>query len=192
MPASQGRAARSRTSLVLLTLLLAATGCGRGTGAGRPEPDRSEAGTADSGSPQPASGSEPACGQPLRLPAAGPLTLAGRFPARAAVGAATVAGTVEATSTAAVGGVVRPDADLYLVRDGRVVAVPLPQDAVGTRWDLPAGATRRLPAVAGLRSCATGEPVPAGSYQLYTRVTVVPDQGAAVESFGGPWPLEVG
>jgi hypothetical protein len=30
-----------------------------------------------------------------------------------------------------------------------------------------------------------------GSYELYARVVLTPDDGAAVESFGGPWPLRV-
>ena len=30
-----------------------------------------------------------------------------------------------------------------------------------------------------------------GGYELYARVVVTPDDGAAQRAFGGPWPLRV-
>jgi hypothetical protein len=41
-------------------------------------------------------------------------------------------------------------------------------------------------------SCSPGGgSVGPGAYELYVRVVVIPDDGMAVESFGGPWPLDV-
>ncbi|MQS16702.1 hypothetical protein F7Q99_32070 [Streptomyces kaniharaensis] len=132
------------------------------------------------------------CGRPFRPPASGALGLTGSFPSTAEAGARVVAGTVEATSRVALRGVVTPAAEVFLVRQGRVVTVPVPQDSLGVRWDLSPGQTERLPGEAALTSCDPGGgPVPPGSYELYARVVVRPDDGPAVESFGGPWPLEV-
>ena len=133
------------------------------------------------------------CGLPFRPPAAGVLTLTGWFPATAASGQGTVSGTVEATSRVAVQGVSTPRADVFLVRNGRVATMPMPQDSLGIRWDLAPGETKRLPGDAALVSCdaPAGGPVSPGDYQLYARILLTPDDGAAVESFGGPWTLKV-
>jgi hypothetical protein len=80
---------------------------------------------------------------------------------------------------------------VFLVRDGRVVTAPLPQDAVGIVWMVAAGQTTGMPGEAALTSCDTGEPLEPGVYEVYARFTVIPDEGGSVESFGGPWPLEV-
>jgi hypothetical protein len=123
---------------------------------------------------------------------AGPLTLTGRFPAAAPAGAGVVSGVVEVTSRVPVRGVVLPRAEVFLVRDGRVATVPVPQDAMGARLDLAPGRTEQLPGEAALASCEPGVgPVPPGIYELYARVVFTPDGGASVESFGGPWPLQV-
>jgi hypothetical protein len=143
------------------------------------------------------------CGRPFRVPAgAGPLTLTGRFPAAVTAGAQVVSGVVEVTSRVPVRGVVLPRAEVFLVRDGRVATMPVLQDAMGLRLELAPGRTEQLPGEATLASCEPGTgPVPPGTYQLYARVVLAPDGGApdggapdggaSVESFGGPWALEV-
>jgi hypothetical protein len=138
------------------------------------------------------------CGRPFRVPAgAGLLTLTGRFPEVAPAGAQVVSGVVEVTSRLPVRGVVLPQAEVFLVRDGRVATVPVVQDAMGRRLELAPGRTERLPGEATLVSCQSGAgPVPPGTYELYARVVFTPDDGApdreaSVESFGGPWPLQV-
>lgn len=137
---------------------------------------------------------EVACGRRFRLPAPGVLRLEARFPDRAPVGQPTVTGTVEATSRDAVRGVVAVAADVFLVRGGRVVTTPLPQDAVGIRWDLAPGETASLAAMASLTSCEPdGDPVPPGGYELYVRLVLTPDDEPTPRvSFAGPWPLQVG
>jgi hypothetical protein len=99
---------------------------------------------------------------------------------------------VEVTSGEAVRGVAAAAADVFLVRDDRVVTTPVAQDAIGIRWELAAGETRTMPALASLVSCEPqGGPLPPGEYELYARVVVTPDDGAAQQAFGGPWPLRV-
>jgi hypothetical protein len=142
--------------------------------------------------PTPATGATAIdCGQPFALPAEGPLALAGEFPAEVASGQPTVSGTVEVLSTQELRGVAPPGADVFLVRDGRVVTTPLPQDAIGVVWAVGAGETKSLPGEVALASCDSGEPLEPGVYQVYVRLMVIPDSGGSVESFGGPWPLEV-
>ena len=183
-----------RAAALLLVVALSAAGCAGGGAAtgGAPTPESSP-GKGVAVSPTSAADEVPfACGRLFRPPVGGVLALTGRFPSTVSVGERTLAGTVEATSRVAVRGVVAPRADVFLVRDGRVATVPTAQDAVGERWDLAPGAVRRLPGEVPLVSCApAGEPVPAGAYEVYARVVVTPDDGAAVEYFGGPWPLEV-
>ena len=132
------------------------------------------------------------CGRPLRLPPPAELRLVARFPESVPAGRQTLSGTVEVTSRDAMQGVAPPAADVILVRDDRVVTTPLAQDAIGIRWELAAGETRTMPALASLVSCEPGGgPLPAGRYELYARVVVTPDDGAAQQAFGGPWPLHV-
>ncbi|WP_130510139.1 hypothetical protein [Krasilnikovia cinnamomea] len=160
-------------------------------GAAPPEAARKEQ-TAVDPVPEP-NNTAPRCGQPVRAPAAGPLTLTGRFPATVAPGAPTVAGTVEVTSHAAVHGVGAPRAEVFLVVNGRVATEPMPQDAVGVRWDLAAGQSKKVPAEGMLTSCEPGgDRLTPGTYELYARVAVTPDDGAPVTAQGGPWPLELG
>jgi len=108
-----------------------------------------------------------------------------------------VAGTVEvANENQVVGGVVAPLADVFLVRNGRIATLPLPQDLVGMRLELAAGEIERLPAQATLSPCdpaggsADGSLRP-GTYELYVRVMLNHDDGSSLEAIGGPWPLEV-
>ena len=137
-------------------------------------------------------GGDIACGQPFREPAAGDLTLVAAFPATAAAADGVVTGTVEVTSKRAVAGVVSPRAQAFLVREGRVVSMPMAQDLSGVRWDLAGGAVERLPADAVLVSCEPGgAPLPPGSYELWARLVVTPDDGPGVTSVAGPWPLQI-
>ena len=137
------------------------------------------------------------CGRPFRLPSGGGLTLTGRFPAVVSSSAQAVSGAVEvASENEVVRGVVTPTADVFLVRDGRIATLPLPQDLVGMTLELAAGKVERLPAQATLSPCdpgggsADGSLRP-GTYELYARVVLNHDDGSSLESIGGPWPLEV-
>ncbi len=131
------------------------------------------------------------CGQPFQRPTEGVLALAGQFPAHVPVGQETLSGTVQVTTQQALQGVASPSADVFLIRDGHVIAVPTPKDAVGMLISLAPGETTSLPAEAVLVSCESGEPLGPGTYELYARLQVIPDDGSNVESFGGPWPLQV-
>jgi hypothetical protein len=118
--------------------------------------------------------------------------LVARFPDSVQAGQQAVSGRIEVTSPEAVRGVAAPAADVFLVRDGQVVAMPVPQDAIGVRWELAAGETRSVPAPASLVSCKPqGGPLPPGRYELYARMVLTPDDGAAQQAFGGPWRLGV-
>jgi hypothetical protein len=178
--------------MLLLAVVFATASCGGAAVGGAPGPEASskERVTVD---PAPSAGTTaPKCGQPFRPPPAGGLTLTGRFPATTPAGERVVTGTVEVTSRVAVRGVVSPNADVFLVQDGRVATMPVPKDAMGVLWDLAPGETKRLPGEATLVSCDPGSgPLRPGSYELYAWVTIIPDNGGRVESFGGPWPLEV-
>ena len=130
------------------------------------------------------------CGRPFRLPGPGGLRLVARFPESVRAGQPTLGGTVEVTSPKAMRGVVPAAADVFLVRDDRVVTTPVAQDAIGKRWEPAAGETRTMAALASLASCEPeGGPLPPGDYELYARVVVSPDDGAAQRAFGGPWRL---
>ena len=137
-------------------------------------------------------GDELVCGEPFRAPEAGDLTLVAEFPSSAAAADGVVTGTVEVTSKRGVAGVAGPRAQAFLVREGRVVSMPMAQDLSGVRWDLAGGAVERLPADAALVSCEPGgAPLPPGSYELWARLVVTPDDGPGVTSVAGPWPIEI-
>jgi hypothetical protein len=132
------------------------------------------------------------CGRPFELPAALGLRLVVRFPESVPAGEQTVSGMVEVTSREAMRGVAPPAADGFLVRDDQVVTTPVAQDAIGIRWELAAGETRTIPALASLVSCEPGGgPLPPGGYELYARVVFTADDGAAQRAFGGPWRLQL-
>jgi hypothetical protein len=133
------------------------------------------------------------CGGPFRLPATRPLlTVSGQFPARTPAKDGSVSSQVNVTAGGAVRGVMAPSADGFLVRDGRIVTLPAPQDLMGVRLTLAPGTVRRLPALVTLEPCAAGTAaLPPGPYELYVRVVVNRDDGSALESFGGPWAIEV-
>ncbi|MDG4767919.1 hypothetical protein O7632_28050 [Solwaraspora sp. WMMD406] len=182
-----------RLALLPLVVALAAAGCaGTGTGGSAGPAPAPEEGTTVNPSSR-ASADALGCGAPFEVAADGVLTVDGQFPSTAAAADRDVTGTVEVTSNRAVRGVVSPRAEVFLVRQGRVAAVPAAQDLVGVQWDLAAGDVRRLPGDVPLVSCEPdGGPIPAGTYQLYARVSIVPDDGAdRLVSYGGPWQLRV-
>ncbi|WP_460849472.1 hypothetical protein [Phytohabitans suffuscus] len=180
--------ARRRFAGPALAVLLAAlAGCGAGTET--PAPDTSppqETATVDTAPPTGITALR--CGAPFTPPTGGGLYLTGRFPAEAAASGPTVTGTVVVNSPRAVRGVATPRAEIILVRDGRVAAVPAPQDSVAAVLDLKPSQPRELPGDAALTSCGALAP---GSYQVYARVVFTPDSGTPVESFGGPWPIQL-
>ncbi len=87
-------------------------------------------------------------------------------------------------------GVTTAQAEVFLVREGRTVTLPAPQDSVGQVLDLAAGRTARMPAVATLVPCSGGVLGP-GTYDLYVRVVLNLEDGTPSDSFGGPWPMVV-
>ena len=132
------------------------------------------------------------CGRPFRLPAPVGMRLVARFPESVPFGQRTLRGTVEVTSREAMRGVAPAAADVFVVLHGKVVTTPVPQDAIGIRWDLRAGETITMPGLASLVSCAPdGEPLQPGGYELYARVVVTRDDQPALRAFGGPWPVRV-
>jgi hypothetical protein len=135
------------------------------------------------------------CGQPFEAPWETGLTLIGRFPTVVSVSDRTFSGSVEITSNNdAVRGVVAASADVFLVRDGRIVTLPLPQDLVGIPIELGPGHAKQLPALGILSPCDTTEAEKSllpGKYQLYARVVLHRDDGSSLEANGGPWPLVI-
>lgn len=166
-------------NIAVVVSALAVAGCGPGDAAApAPTPGRQDV-------------QQVTCGRPMPAGTAG-WRLTGRFPAEVPASAGTVTGTVTVTGGTPVRGVTGPGAEAFLVRDGAVVTAPPVQDGVGTRWDVPAGEPKDLPALGLLVSCAApGGPLAPGRYELYARVAVIPDDGSAVAAVGGPWPVEV-
>jgi hypothetical protein len=181
-----------RIGLLMVVLAVAVTACGEdseGGGGGPVEPEQSQASQQSQAAAQPG---EVACGRAFQLPAPGELRLTGRFARRVAADKQIVSGTVEITAEKALRGVAAAAADAFLVRDGRVVTTPLPQDAVGVRWEPAAGEKKTVPVVASLLSCEPGgEPLAAGDYELYASFVLTPNDGAPTTAYGGPWPLTV-
>lgn len=128
-------------------------------------------------------------------PVGGPLSLTGRFPASVPPGAQQVDGTVGVTARTAAGtatgSVVTPRAETFLVRDGLIVTLPLPQDAVGRRVDLVEGREVSLDATVGLVPCSGGGTLPPGTYDVYARVVLNLEDGSRADTLAGPWPLQV-
>lgn len=168
---------------LLAVLVLGVAGCSDGAVGGSVGAEESRV--------KPESG-EVRCGRPFQLPAAGGLRMVARFPDSVQAGQQAVSGSVEITSREAIRGVAAPAADVFLVRDDQVVAMPMPQDAIGVQWELAAGETRTVPAKASLVSCEShGGPLPPGRYELYARMVLTPDDAAVLRAFGGPWRLGV-
>ena len=131
------------------------------------------------------------CGAAV-VPTGGVLTVTGHFPRAVSADEQLVKGTVAvAAKLGEVRGVVTPQADAFLVRDGRIVTLPMAQDAVGRSLDLADGKVEKMPAMATLVPCSGGGVLAAGAYDLYVRVVLNHDDGSRVDSLGGPWPLEV-
>jgi predicted small lipoprotein YifL len=181
---------RATLALIAAPCLLALAGCGGG---------------GPSASPTKATGGESVvttepvsqltaigCGAQFRPPSPGPLTLTARFPATVTHDDEPVAGSVDAVGAAAVHGVGPGRAEAFLVRDGLVVTVPVPQDSMGMLWELAPGAVKSVPADVTLTSCAAGgAPIAPGTYDLFVRIVLTADDGGPLESVGGPWPLQV-
>lgn len=177
--------------LLMVVLAAAVTACGEDSeeGGASVQPEQSQTSEQSQAAAQPG---EVACGRSFELPAPGDLRLTGRFARRVPAGEQIVSGTVEVTAEKAVRGVAAAAADAFLVRDGRVVTTPLPQDAVGVRWDLAAGEKKSVPAVASLLSCEPGgKPLAAGDYEVYAQFVLTPNDGPPATAYGGPWPLTV-
>ena len=131
------------------------------------------------------------CGARFDPATGGALSVTGRFPAAASADEQMVHGTVEIVALGAAQGVVTPQAEAFLVREGRIVTLPVPQDSIGRRLDLTEGSVERMPAMAALVPCSEGDMLASGTYDLYVRVVLNRDDGTRADSLGGPWPLEV-
>ena len=171
--------------LLMLALLLA--GCGSeapGPGTQKP-PSPEEAVMTDlPTSPEPA---VLECGAPFKQATSGPLTMNGDFPTRVSATEHMVTGTVSVISAMSEArGVVTHQAEAFLVRDGRIVTLPMPQDSIGQRLDLTDDKVAQLPAAATLVPCAGGA-LAMGSYDLWVRVVLNYDDGSRADSLGGPW-----
>jgi hypothetical protein len=168
---------------LLAVLVLGVAGCGGGAAGGSVGAEGSRV-NSDAG--------EVRCGRPFRLPSVVGLRLVARFPESVPAGQQTLTGMVDVTGRQAMRGVAPAAADVFLVQDARVVTMPVAQDAIGIRWELAAGETRTMPALASLVSCEPeGGPLPPGDYELYARVVVTADDGAAQRAFGAPRRLRV-
>lgn len=132
------------------------------------------------------------CGAPFEPTTGGALTVTGHFPTAVSTDEQMVTGTVAvAANRSEARGVVTPLAEAFLVRDGRIVTMPVPQDSVGRRLNLAEGRVERMPAMATLVPCSGGGVLATGTYDLYVRVVLNHDDGSRADSLGGPWPLEV-
>ncbi len=184
--------ARRGSVSVSVAVVLLCAGCGGGTvvpeqPTPRPEESMATDLPTSSGSP----GLE--CGALFEGESGGDLKVTGRFPAAVSAGQQVVSGTVDIAATGSgARGVVTPQAEAFLVREGRIVTLPVPQDAVGRVLDLSDGRVVQMPAMADLTPCAAGTDLPSGSYDLYVRVVLNRQDGTRADSLGGPWPLEVG
>lgn len=168
---------------VLAAVALCTTACAGGQSVGAPPPS--------SAPDQPAKpegrGTTVSAGCGEVIAAGGPLKVAGEFPAKATPDAFTGKVTVTAGPTEVVG-VTSPEADVFLARDGWIVAVPLPKDLVGKQVRL---GSEVFDARGSARDCATDGALAAGRYEIYARVVVTAEDGTSVEATGGPWPLEL-
>lgn len=177
-----GRSARKRSggALVALALLAGGAACG---------PWRAADGGSPPGVTRPVL---PGCGEPVTaLAGASSLTVTATFAASAARGGVAT-GTVRLTSTSPLRGVAASEADVFVARDGVIVALPLPKDLLGVAVVLDPGSSHELPARAGLAACdGGGRPLVPGDYELYAVVTVGADGGPGLVGVGGPWPLTV-
>jgi len=184
-------ARRGRVSVSVAVVLLCA-GCGGGTVVGaQPTPRPEESMATDLPTSRGSRGLD--CGALFEGEAGGDLKVTGRFPAAVPARQQLLNGSVDIAGTGSgARGVVTPQAEAFLVREGRIVTLPVPQDAVGRVLDLSDGRVEQMPAMADLTPCAGGASLPPGQYDLYVRVVVNRQDGTRADSLGGPWPLEVG
>jgi len=172
---------------MLCGIVLAALGCGRTDPGGVPDPELSTA----TGKPAPPAEGSLQCGQAFSATVGGGPMLKGNFPASAKLADRKISGTVDVSSQVAIRGVASPQAEVFLVKDGRIVTLPPPSDAIGIRVELSPGQVTQLPGEANLVACQDGRSLSAGTYQMYARLVIMPDSGAKVEAIGGPWPVQV-
>lgn len=192
-----GRDARGRSASILASLvvvLLMAAGCGSGAPGERTTTSPEAAMATDVPTSSGPAGLE--CGAPLDPQAEGELRISVRFPATVAAAEQMASGTVEISASrsatrSAARGVVTPLAEAFLVREGRVVTLPVPQDAVGRSVELTEGRVEQLPAMVSLLACSGGQALASGTYDLYVRVVLNHEDGTRTDSLGGPWPLAV-
>ena len=102
--------------------------------------------------------------------------------------------TVTNRSGAALSATTAAQPDLVLIRDGRVVSVPIGLRAVAVNVDLEPGASQDFEAAASLRSCESGPypagtPLPAGAYQLVATQTFDIAGTGPLVARGGPWEI---
>jgi hypothetical protein len=132
------------------------------------------------------------CGGGFAPRTGGVLTVTGHFPSAVSADEQVVQGAVAVAAREGIArGVITPLAEAFLVRDGRIVTLPMPQDSVGRSLDLADGRVERMPATATLVPCSGGGVLATGTYDLYVRVVLNHDDGSRVDSLGGPWSLEV-
>jgi hypothetical protein len=109
---------------------------------------------------------------------------------------ATLFGTVAVSAgKQRIRGVTSPTPDVFLVRRGQIVSLPLPKDLVGMPLDLAPGKLAKMPATASLTQCdsrsAGSGGLSPGNYQVYARLLVHLDSGSTAESWSRPSPLRV-
>jgi len=115
--------------------------------------------------------------------------VSGSFPERARAAERTAFdGTVTITNDTdrRIEGLAASQPDVYLTRDARIVATPVPRDDVGLLLDLAPRAGRSFDTMGSLRRCADDQPLPPGLYEIHA---VLRFDGK--EAVGGPWQLEV-
>jgi hypothetical protein len=186
-----GLVLRCMASLALATACLTVAACATRTS----NPPAPSTAVTSKGAPVPSTA--PACGdriEPL-LDAAGPLAVTGQFPSQiSGTGDGAFTGSMTVTNNGpAMSGVSTPEADVFVVENGVVVALPLPKDLLARQINLPTGGTHTFPARGGIRPCSAGAGsiLPPGRYGLVAMVVVIRQNEPALIVAGGPWPIDV-
>ena len=115
--------------------------------------------------------------------------VSGAFPERATSDQPAFAATVTITNATnrRIEGLAASQPDLYLTQHDRIVATPLPQDAIGLVLELAPGAARDFRTQGSLRRCRDQEPLAPGRYELHAVLRF----GNGTVAAGGPWTLVV-